>query len=76
MKIVRKYIAKYSTFGDTEKVVIAQYPNGSFYIHLGWMEDKERGTIIAGGYDSLENAEEMLMRFRPKARRIQEEEKQ
>lgn len=70
MEIIKEYIAEYNMFGDTEKIVIAKYPNEKFYNHYGWMENYKQGASIAGGYDSLDKAEKMLMKHRPKAKRI------
>lgn len=70
MEIIKEYIAEFNIFDDTEKDVIAKYPNGKFYIHYGWMEKYKQGANIAGGYDSLDEAEKMLMKHRPTAKRI------
>lgn len=61
--IVRNYKA------DTEKIVIMKYPNGKYYIHLGYMEDHQIGSCVAGGYDGIDQAETMLKKFRPTAER-------
>ena len=42
MEIIKEYTAEFNMFGDTEKIVIAKYPNGKFYIHYGWMEITNR----------------------------------
>lgn len=70
MEIIKEYTAEFNMFGDTEKIVISKYPNGKFYIHYGWMENHKQGAVIAGGYDSLDEAEKMLMKHRPTAKRI------
>lgn len=70
MKIINEYTAEFNMYGDTEKIVIAEYPNGKFYIHYGWMENHNCGACVAGGFDSLEEAEKMLMKHRPTARKI------
>lgn len=60
MEIIKEYTAEYNIFGDTEKIIVARYPNGKFYIHYGWMEKHQRGSIISSGYENIEEAEKAL----------------
>lgn len=57
-------------FGDMEKIVITKYPSGKYYIHYGWMENYKHGVVVAGAFESVEEAEKMLMKHRPTAKRI------
>lgn len=67
MEIIKEFTAEYNLYGDTEKIIIARYPNGKFYIHYGWMENHQRGSIISGGYENMEEAEKALKKHRPTA---------
>ena len=69
MEIIKEYTAEFNMFGDTEKIVIAKYPNGKFYIHYGWMENHKQGAIIAGGYDSLDEAEKNVDETSPDSKK-------
>lgn len=67
MEIIKEFTAEYNMYGDTEKIIIARYPNGKFYIHYGWMEKYQQGSIISGDYENLEDAEKALKKHRPNA---------
>ena len=54
---------------DNEQIEVMRYPNGYFYNHYGY--DPANGTwaSVAGGFDSLEEAEQALLSHRPQAHR-------
>lgn len=59
MKIVKRYK------GPPEDIIIAKYPNGKYYNHYGYKEEIQMGDSIAGGYDSLVEAEYYVRRHGP-----------
>ena len=58
--------------GD-EAIVIQQYPNGQFYNHYGYDEQRHFAIATAGGFATFEEAETALRSHRPKAERVMEE---
>lgn len=68
MEIIKEYTAGF-TCGDTEKIIIAKYTNGKFYNNYGWMEDHKQGYAIAGGYDSLDEAEKNVDEASPDSKK-------
>ena len=58
--------------GD-EAIVIQQYPNGQFYNHYGYDEQRRFAIATAGGFATFEEAETALRSHRPKAERVMEE---
>lgn len=61
MEIVKRYK------DPSEDIIIAKYPNGKYYNHYGYKKKFQMGDAIAGGYDSLAEAQYMLQRHRPMA---------
>ena len=57
--------------GD-EAIVIQQYPNGQFYNHYGYDEQRRFAIATAGGFATFEEAETALRSHRPKAERVME----
>ncbi|MDE7171063.1 MAG: DEAD/DEAH box helicase family protein, partial [Oscillospiraceae bacterium] len=57
---------------DQERIVIFQYPNGKFYNHYGYDEQRDFSHATAGGFDTLEEAEKTLLSHRPKAEKVLE----
>lgn len=53
-----------------EDIVIKQYPNGLYYNHYFYNEQRDVGDCIAGGYDSFAVAERMVYRHRPLAKQV------
>lgn len=57
--------------GNYEEIIhIVQYPNGKYYIHYGECTDGRNCPCYCGGFETLEEAETMLHKHRPKARKI------
>lgn len=52
-----------------EDIVIKQYPNGLYYNHYSYNKERDTGNCIAGGYDSLAEAERMVYQHRPLAKK-------
>ena len=67
MEICAVYTAEYNLYGDKEEIRIARYPNGKYFIHYGWMESENCGVCVAGGFDSFQDAENMMKKHRPTA---------
>ncbi|WP_366946654.1 LPD25 domain-containing protein, partial [uncultured Oscillibacter sp.] len=63
-------VASYQT--DDERIVIFRYPNGKYYNHYGYDEQRGFGNTTAGGFDTFEEAEKTLYSHRPKAEKILE----
>ncbi len=57
---------------DQERIVIFQYPNGQFYNHYGYDEQRGFSQTTAGGFDTFEEAEKALYSHRPKAEKVLE----
>ncbi|WP_347565222.1 LPD25 domain-containing protein [Pseudoflavonifractor sp. 60] len=57
---------------DQERIVIIQSPNGKYYNHYGYDEQRGFSHAIAGGFDTLEEAEKTLLAHRPRAEKILE----
>ena len=57
---------------DDERIVIFKYPNGKYYNHYGYDEQRGFGNTTAGGFDTFEEAEKTLYSHRPKAEKILE----
>lgn len=57
-----EHIATYKNSSET--ITISLYPNGKFYNNYG--------CCIAGGYDTLEEAESFLHKHRPGAVEVKE----
>ncbi|NDO40734.1 hypothetical protein FMM72_16220 [Anaerotruncus colihominis] len=65
-----KKVAEY--LFDQERIVIFQYPNGQFYNHYGYDEQRGFSNVTAGGFDTFEEAEKALYSHRPKAETVLE----
>lgn len=67
---------KFAEYRDgNEKHVIYRYPNGKFYNHYSVFNtefdgDTAFGISIAGGFETLIEAENMMAKHRPMARKI------
>ena len=57
---------------DQDRIVIFQYPNGQFYNHYGFDEQRGFSNATAGGFDTFEEAEKALYSHRPKAEKVLE----
>ncbi len=57
---------------DDERIVIFRYPNGKYYNHYGYDEQRGFGNTTAGGFDTFEEAEKTLYSHRPKAEKVLE----
>ncbi len=66
VQIVARYLA------DRESIVIQQYPNGQYYNRYGYEEQSGNAASIAGGFDTLEEAEKALLSHRPSAVKVTE----
>ena len=53
-----------------EFIAIEKYPNGKYYNHYGYDFSRGMGNCTAGGFQTLEEAEEMVKRHRPKAEAV------
>ena len=60
-----KAVARYRA--EEENIVIMEYPSGKFFIHYGYDVKRDIENSIAGRFDTLEEAEKLLMKHRPKA---------
>ena len=58
-------VAQYRS--DNEHIVIQQYPNGQYYNRYGYDEQTGDATSTAGGFATLEEAENTLRSHRPAA---------
>ncbi|MCD8195561.1 MAG: hypothetical protein LUE24_00050, partial [Lachnospiraceae bacterium] len=56
--------------GYVENIAILQYPNGSFYNHYGYDEERGMGAASAGPFDTLEDARQTVLAHRPDAQEI------
>ena len=56
-------------FSDNERIEVTRYPNGYFYNHYGYNPADNTWASVAGGFDSLEEAEQALLSHRPQAQR-------
>ena len=63
-------IASYQA--DDERIVIFRYPNGKYYNHYGYDEQRDIGSATAGGFDTFEEAEKTVYSHRPKAEKVLE----
>lgn len=62
-------VARYKT--DSEDIVIKRCPNGLYYNHYDYNEQRDIGDSgIAGGFDSFAEAERMVFRHRPLAKQV------
>ncbi len=61
-------VARYKT--DSEVIAIKRYPNGLYYNHYGYNEQRGFGSCTAGGFESFAEAERMVFRHRPLARKV------
>ena len=57
---------------DQERIVISKFPNGKFYNHYGYDEQRDFSHATAGGFDTFEEAEKALYAHRPKAEKVLE----
>ena len=57
---------------DQERIVILQSPNGKFYNHYGYDEQRHFSYATAGGFETFEEAEKALYSHRPKAEKVLE----
>lgn len=56
--------------GFMENIAIQRYPNGMFYNHYGYDDERGMGTATAGGFDTLEDARQTVLAHRPDALEI------
>ncbi|MCD8249670.1 MAG: hypothetical protein LUC60_07445, partial [Lachnospiraceae bacterium] len=56
--------------GYVEDIAILQYPNGKFYNHYGYDEERGMGAATAGPFDTLEDARQTVLAHRPDAREV------
>ena len=63
-------VARYSS--DGEIAVIQQYPNGQYYNRYGYDEQNNNAASTAGGFATLEEAENTLLSHRPSAVKVTE----
>lgn len=55
---------------DNERIIISRAPNGKYYNHYGYDEQRDFAMTTAGGFDTFEEAEKALYSHRPKAEKI------
>ena len=55
---------------DQERIVVFQSPSGKFYNHYGYDVQSGFSNVIAGGFDTFEEAEKALYSHRHKAERV------
>ena len=55
---------------DQERIVVFQSPSGKFYNHYGYDVQSRFSNVIAGGFDTFEEAEKALYSHRHKAERV------
>lgn len=63
-----KAMARYKA--DGENIVIFRYPSGKYFIHYGYDPQTDTENCIASRFDTLAEAEKMLMQHRPKAEKL------
>ncbi len=56
--------------GYVENIAILLYPNGKFYNHYNYDEERGMGAASAGPFDSLEDARQTVLAHRPDAQEI------
>jgi adenine-specific DNA methylase len=61
---------------DDEWIVIQKYPNGQYYNRYGYNEQSGNAASTAGGFETLEKAENALLSHRPSAVKIAEPSKE
>lgn len=61
-------VARYKA--DNEDIVIKRYPNGLYYNHYGYNEQRGFGSCTAGGFESFAEAERMVFRHRLLAKKL------
>ena len=64
-----KIVARYQS--DNESIVIQQYPNGQFYNRYGYDENTDFAASTAGGFATLDEAENTLRSHRPAAVKVE-----
>ena len=64
--IVARYLS------DGESIVIQRYPNGQYYNRYGYDEQNNNAASTAGGFATLEEAENTLLSHRPSAVKVTE----
>ena len=57
---------------DNERIIISRSPNGKYYNHYGYDEQRDFAMTTAGGFDTFEEAEKALYSHRPKAEKVLE----
>lgn len=67
-------VARY--LSDEESIVIQRYPNGQYYNRYGYDEHSGNAASTAGGFDTLEEAENALLSHRPSAVKVAEPERE
>lgn len=55
---------------DQERIVVFQSPSGKFYNHYGYDVQSRFSNVIAGGFETFEEAEKALYSHRHKAERV------
>jgi N12 class adenine-specific DNA methylase len=55
---------------DNERIIISRSPNGKYYNHYGYDEQRDFAMTTAGGFDTFEEAEKALYSHRPKAEKF------
>ena len=63
-------IASYQA--DDERIIIFRYPNGKFYNHYGYDEQRGISSATAGGFGTFEEAEKTVYSHRPTAEKVLE----
>ena len=61
---------------DDESIVIQKYPNGQYHNRYGYNEQNGNAASTAGGFETLEEAENALLSHRPSAVKIAEPSKE
>lgn len=56
--------------GFSERIAVLRYPNGKFYNHYGYDENRGMGAASAGPFDTLEDAGQDVLAHRPDAQEV------
>lgn len=65
----RPIVARYQA--NEENIVIMQYPNGQFYNHYGYDDEADTSRAVAGGFATLDEAENTLLSHRSAAVKLE-----
>lgn len=55
-------------YSDDERIDIMRHPNGYYYNHYGYDPYHETSASVAGGFDTADEAQQMLLQHRPQAK--------